>query len=223
MRHRLCWSGGPVSWLYRYRGNGAEQGAVALNQPDPRSAGARRSLAGLHRVAHEADRPGECDHRMGHCCCWRCCAHAGGSPSTTCTTGWSPGRRWRWPVGRLGTPLVGCVSPAPPSTGSGRRAPTPKAAVAPPCDLLFVVAVREAIQRRVIGARDLIIDSAPIKAWRKNDPDAAVGHAPAQHPTRFLRGFRAPTLLCRGSGLPVLFLLWPANAHDRVPACGRFA
>lgn len=85
---------------------------------------------------------------------------------------------------------------------------------APPCELLFVVAVREAIRRRVISARDLIIDSAPIKAWRKNDPDAAVGHAPAQHPTRFLRGFRVHTLLCRGSGLPVLFLLWPANAHD---------
>jgi len=85
---------------------------------------------------------------------------------------------------------------------------------APPCELLFVVAVREAICRRVISARDLIIDSAPIKAWRKNDPDAAVGHAPAQHPTRFLRGFRVHTLLYRGSGLPVLFLLWPANAHD---------
>ena len=95
--------------------------------------------------------------------------------------------------------------------------------MAPPCELLFVVAVREAIRRRVISARDLIIDSAPIKAWRNNGPDATVGHAPAQHPTRFLRGFRVHTLLCRGSGLPVLFLLWPANAHDRVPACGCFA
>jgi hypothetical protein len=85
---------------------------------------------------------------------------------------------------------------------------------APPCELLFVGLVKAAIRRRVIGARDLIVDSAPIKAWRKNDPDAAVGHAPAQHPTRFLRGFRVHTLLCRGSGLPVLFLLRPANAHD---------
>jgi hypothetical protein len=85
---------------------------------------------------------------------------------------------------------------------------------APPCELLFVTLVKAAIRRRVIGARDLIIDSAPIKAWRNNDPDAAVGHAPAQHPSRFLRGFRVHTLLCRGSGLPVLFLLRPANAHD---------
>jgi len=85
---------------------------------------------------------------------------------------------------------------------------------APPCELLFVVAVREAIRRRIISGRDLIIDSAPIKAWRKSDPDAAIGHAPAQHPSRFLRGFRVHTLLCRGSGLPILFLLWPANAHD---------
>ena len=85
---------------------------------------------------------------------------------------------------------------------------------APPCELLFVAAVREAIRRRVIGARDLIIDRAPIKAWQTSDPDAAVGHAPAHHPSRFLRGFRVHTLLCRGSGLPVLFLLRPANAHD---------
>ena len=85
---------------------------------------------------------------------------------------------------------------------------------APPCELLFVGLVKEAIRRRIISARDLIIDSAPIKAWRKQDPDAAVGHAPAHHPSRFLRGFRVHTLLCRGSGLPVLFLLWPANAHD---------
>jgi len=85
---------------------------------------------------------------------------------------------------------------------------------APPCELLFVGLVKEALRRRIIGARDLIIDSAPIKAWRHHDPDAAVGHAPAHHPSRFLRGFRVHTLLCRGSGLPVLFLLWPANAHD---------
>jgi hypothetical protein len=85
---------------------------------------------------------------------------------------------------------------------------------APPCELLFVTLVKAAIRRRLVGARDRIIDSAPIKAWRKDDPDAALGHAPAHHPTRLLRGFRVHTLLCRGSGLPLLFLLWPANAHD---------
>lgn len=85
---------------------------------------------------------------------------------------------------------------------------------APPAELLFVVVVKEAIRRRLIGAKDLIIDSAPIKAWRRDDPDATVGHAPAHHPQRFLRGFRVHTLLCRGSGLPLLFTLAPANAHD---------
>ncbi|MGI8913465.1 MAG: hypothetical protein ACR2JY_06720 [Chloroflexota bacterium] len=91
---------------------------------------------------------------------------------------------------------------------------------APPCELLFVAVVEEALHRRIIGARDLIIDSAPIKARRKHDPDAALAsearpcHAPAHHPSRFLRGFRVHTLLCRVSGLPVLCLLWPANAHD---------
>jgi hypothetical protein len=85
---------------------------------------------------------------------------------------------------------------------------------APPCEMLFVRAVKEAIQRRIIGARDLIIDSAPIKAWRRADPDAEYGHAPAHHPTAFLRGYRVHTLLCRGSGLPVFFRLAAASAHD---------
>ena len=85
---------------------------------------------------------------------------------------------------------------------------------APPCETLFVLAVTEALRQRVIGARDLIVDSAPLKAWRRADPDAAHGHAPAHHPTAFLRGYRVHTLLCRGSGLPVLFRVAPANRHD---------
>ncbi len=55
---------------------------------------------------------------------------------------------------------------------------------------------------------------APILAWRRTDPDATIGHAPAQHPRPLLRGYRVHTLLCRGSGLPVFFLLSPANVHD---------
>ena len=31
-------------------------------------------------------------------------------------------------------------------------------------------------------SRDDIIDSAPILAWRRGDPDAASGHAPPPHP-----------------------------------------
>jgi len=85
---------------------------------------------------------------------------------------------------------------------------------APVAEALLVVVVRLARHRRLIGARDLIIDSAPIVAWRRRDPDAAVGHAPAHHPRPLLRGYRVHTLLCRGSGLPVLFLLSPANVHD---------
>jgi hypothetical protein len=74
--------------------------------------------------------------------------------------------------------------------------------------------VLAAIRSRLIGARDLIIDSAPILAWRRADPDAAYGHAPAQHPRPLLRGYRVHTLICRGSGLPLFFLLSPANVHD---------
>jgi hypothetical protein len=85
---------------------------------------------------------------------------------------------------------------------------------APPCEMLFVLAVREALRTRLIRARDVIIDSAPILAWRRRDPDAASGHAPAHHPTPYLRGYRAHTLLCRGSGLPVFYIVAPANHHD---------
>jgi hypothetical protein len=53
---------------------------------------------------------------------------------------------------------------------------------APLHESLFVLTVLQAIRRRLIGARDLIIDSAPILAWRRRDPDAAFGHAPAHHP-----------------------------------------
>ncbi len=48
----------------------------------------------------------------------------------------------------------------------------------------------------------------------RSDPDAAAGHAPAHHPRPLLRGYRVHTLLCRGSGLPVHFLVSPANCHD---------
>src|SRR2546421_12344604 len=76
---------------------------------------------------------------------------------------------------------------------------------------LFVLTVWRAVRCHLIGARDLIIDSAPILAWRRTDPDAASGHAPAHHPRPLLHGYRVHTLLCRGSGLPVHFLLSPAG------------
>jgi transposase len=85
---------------------------------------------------------------------------------------------------------------------------------APLPEALFVLSVLTALRSGLIGARDLIIDSAPILAWRRADPDAAIGHAPAHHPRPLLRGYRVHTLLCRGSGLPVFFLLSPANVHD---------
>jgi hypothetical protein len=109
------------------------------------------------------------------------------------------------PVGADGQPTV------PSAAQMCKRA---QAAGAPPCEMLFLLAVQEALRCGLIRAWDLIIDSAPILAWRRTDPDATVGHAPAQHPKRFLVGFRVHTLLCRGSGLPLLFLLSPAQQHD---------
>jgi hypothetical protein len=85
---------------------------------------------------------------------------------------------------------------------------------APPCAMLFVLAVREALRTRLGRARDVSIASAPILAWRRRAPDAASGHAPAHHPTPYRRGCRAHTRLCRGSGLPLVSLVAPANHHD---------
>jgi transposase len=85
---------------------------------------------------------------------------------------------------------------------------------APLFESLFLISVLFAIRCRLIRARDLVIDSAPILAWRRADPDAAYGHAPAHHPRPLLRGFRVHTLICRGSGLPLQFLVSPANIHD---------
>jgi hypothetical protein len=85
---------------------------------------------------------------------------------------------------------------------------------APPYELLFVVLVQLARYTRRVSGRAVIVDSAPILAWRRANPDAAVGHAPAHHPRPLRRGYRVHTVLCRGSGFPLLFLLSPANGHD---------
>src|SRR5262249_23527055 len=79
---------------------------------------------------------------------------------------------------------------------------------------LFVAVVRPGRPTHLGGGRDVIIDSAPILAWQRTDPDAATGHAPHHHARPLLGGYRVHTLLCRGSGLPLLFLLSPANVHD---------
>ncbi|MBO0779586.1 MAG: transposase [Ktedonobacteraceae bacterium] len=109
------------------------------------------------------------------------------------------------PLGKDGCPRI----PSP-----SQQCKRGQQAAAPLPEALFVFSVLAAIRTRLIGARDLIIDSAPILAWRRADPDAAYGHAPAQHPRPLLHGYRVHTLICRGSNLPLFFLLSPANVHD---------
>ena len=107
------------------------------------------------------------------------------------------------PLGRDGRPRI----PSP-----SQQCKRAQRAGAPVPEALFVLSVLTAMRRRLIGARDLIIDSAPILAWHRADPDAAIGHAPAQHPRPLLRGYRVHTLLCRGSGLPSSFCSPPPTS-----------
>lgn len=118
-------------------------------------------------------------------------------------------------------PALALACGLPPGADGRPRVPSPgqqckraARAGAPPFEMLLVVAVRAALRAGVTRGHDLIVDSAPIRAWRRRDPDAAVGRAPAHHPAPWLRGFRVHTLLCRGAGLPLFFVVAPANAHD---------
>jgi hypothetical protein len=63
-------------------------------------------------------------------------------------------------------------------------------------------------------ARDLIIDSSLCLAWRRADPEAALGYAPAHHPRPLLCAYRVHTLLCRGPVLLLFFLISPTIIHD---------
>jgi Transposase DDE domain len=102
-----------------------------------------------------------------------------------------------------GLPLDSTGKPCVPSPSQlCKRGP---AAGAPPFETLFVLTVWRAVRCHLIGA--------PILAWCRADPDAATGHATAHHPRPLLHGYRVHTLLCRGSGLPVHFLVSPANCH----------
>jgi hypothetical protein len=109
------------------------------------------------------------------------------------------------PVGNDGRPRIPCASQHW-KRGHQAGAPLPEA--------LFVLTVLTALLRRLMSARDVILDSVPVLAWHRADPDAAVGHAPAHHPCPLVRGYRVHTLICRGSGLSLFFLLSPANVHE---------
>jgi Transposase DDE domain len=119
-----------------------------------------------------------------------------------------------WPALALacGLPLGHDGRPRVPS--KAQQSKRLRAAGAPASEMLFLLLVRAGLWMGMSQAHDLIIDSAPILAWRRADPDAAIGHAPAHHPRPLLRGYRLHTLLCRGTGLPLLFRLAPANFHD---------
>src|SRR5258708_1015854 len=119
-----------------------------------------------------------------------------------------------WPALALACRLPLGIDGRPRVPSKAQQSKRLRAAGAPPSELLFVLLARAGLWWGLTRARDLILDSAPILAWRRTDPDAAVGHAPAHHPRPLLLGYRLHTLLCRGTGLPLLFLLSRANVHD---------
>jgi transposase len=124
-----------------------------------------------------------------------------------------------WPALALacGLPLGTDGRPRVPS--KAQQSKRLRAAGAPGSEMLFMLLVQAGLWMGLTRARDLIIDSAPILAWRRADPDAAFGHAPAHHPRPLRLGYQLHTLLCRGTGLPLLFLLSRANVHDAPFAC----
>src|SRR5262249_31359670 len=89
-----------------------------------------------------------------------------------------------------------------------------RAAGAPASETLFVLLVRAGLWMGLTRARDVILDSAPILAWRRTDPNAAIGHALRTTHRLLLHGYRLHPLLCRGTCLLLLFHLARANVHD---------
>jgi hypothetical protein len=119
-----------------------------------------------------------------------------------------------WPALALACGLPPAPEGRPRVPSKAQQSKRWRAAGAPPSETLFLLLVRAGLCMGLTCARDLINDSAPILAWCRTDPDAAVGHAPAHHPRPLLLGYRVHTLLCRGTGLPLLFRLSTAKVHD---------
>ena len=80
-----------------------------------------------------------------------------------------------------------------------------------PFFLYFIYLVCQLIQAGVIVAKDLIIDSTTVLAWYHNDAEAGWGYA-----KKF--GYKAHTIICRYSMLPLMLPLWffvsSANRYD---------
>src|SRR5215470_11696842 len=112
-----------------------------------------------------------------------------------------------WPALALACGLPPGPDGRPRVPSKARQSKRWRAAGAPPSELLFVLLVRAGLWMGLTRGRDLILDSAPILAWRRADPDAAIGHAPAHHARPLLLGYSVHTLLCRATGLPLLFHL----------------
>ncbi|HEV2461754.1 MAG TPA: hypothetical protein VGS80_25640 [Ktedonobacterales bacterium] len=93
-----------------------------------------------------------------------------------------------WPALALACGLPPGLDGRPRVPSKAQQSKRLRAAGAPPSEMLFVLLVRAGLWMRLTRGRARIIDSAPILAWRRAAPDAAVGHAPAHHPRPLLLG-----------------------------------
>jgi hypothetical protein len=82
---------------------------------------------------------------------------------------------WPAPARACGLPQGGEGRPRAPS--KAQQSKRLRAAGPPESEMLFVLLVRAGLWMGLTRGRDLIIDSAPIRAWRRADPDAAFGYA----------------------------------------------
>lgn len=76
----------------------------------------------------------------------------------------------------------------------------------------FVLLVRTLAAKGIIAGRDLIIDSTILRGWSLHDAYCAISYKYKDVNKRF--GIKVHTLIDRGSGLPVMLSISPANAND---------
>lgn len=82
--------------------------------------------------------------------------------------------------------------------------------------LFFVAMVWQLVRMGVIEGKDVIVDATTQRAWFHDDEQA--GWSFPKPGKGSVWGYKVHTLLCRGSQLPIMFLVTPANRQESLCA-----